>query len=218
MKFDFEQIKIDLERLQSAAKPLNVFGAKSHGFKLHSPVTESTVSNFEKKYGIRLPVDYRQFLIEVGNGGAGPYYGVFKLGEMDDNHKFAKWKENDGFVGKLTLPFPHTKAWNDLTGKPDDDYDDLEEYDQRWNEFERKYWNSENINGAIPVCHLGCALRQWLVITGKEAGHIWCDDRADLKGLYPLTARGKRRVTFYQWYRGWLDKALRKLDARKRSS
>jgi SMI1 / KNR4 family (SUKH-1) len=217
MTFDFESIKVDLERLRLAQKRPNVFGAESHEFKLNPPLSESAIIKFEKKYDIYLPQDYRRFLIEVGNGGAGPYYGFFKLGEMDDWRKeYRKWKENDGFMGDLSEPFPHTAPWNDLTGEPNYDEENEEEYELQMDAFEEKYWDPKNINGAIPICHLGCALRQWLVITGPEAGHVWCDDRADLKGLFPLTAPGKTRVTFYEWYRGWLDEAIQKLDARRR--
>jgi hypothetical protein len=216
MKRDFDQIRIDLERLQSVNTPLKVFGAETHGFKLNPPLPEATVSRFESKYDIRLPADYRRFLTELGNGGAGPYYGLFKLGEMDSNFGYARWKENDGFVGDLSKSFPLTKPWNDLTGEPAYDESNEEEYERQLDEFEGRYWSTENINGAIPVCHLGCASRQWLVITGAEAGNIWCDDRADLKGLYPLTAPGKERISFYEWYRVWLDDALLKLDTRKR--
>ncbi|HZS07059.1 MAG TPA: SMI1/KNR4 family protein [Blastocatellia bacterium] len=216
MKLDFESIKTDLERLRSAKKRPNVFGAESHGFQLNPPLPESAVIKFEKRHNILLPADYRRFLIELGNGGAGPYYGLFKLGEMDDSFDHARWKENDGFVGDLSEPFPHTAPWNDLTGEPECDEENEEEYDRQWNIFEKRYWNAANVDGAIPVCHLGCAYRQWLVITGPEAGNIWCDDRTDLKGLHPLSAKGKRRVTFYEWYRGWLDEAIQKLDIRKR--
>ena len=38
---------------------------------------------------------------------------------MDDGHDLRPWQENDGFVGQLAEPFPHTSAWNDLTGNPD---------------------------------------------------------------------------------------------------
>jgi hypothetical protein len=63
------------------------------------------------------------------------------------------------------------------------------------------------VNGAIPVCHIGCALRRWLVVTGPERGHIWCDDRADQRGLYPLRLHGADRVTFIDWYLDWLRDA-----------
>jgi hypothetical protein len=217
MKLDFEQIKVDLERLRSAKKPPKVFGAEEHGFNLNPPLSESEVSKFERKHCIYLPVAYRRFLIEVGNGGAGPYYGLFKLGEMDDGFGYKRWREKDGFVGVLSKPFPLTGAWNDLAGEPVYDESNEDDYERQVNEFEEKYWDTERISGAIPICHLGCAARQWLVVAGAEAGNIWCDERADLKGLYPLTAAGKRRVTFYGWYRGWLDDALLKLTAREKN-
>lgn len=217
MIVDFETIKTDLARLREAKKPPNIFGADSHGYKLNPPLSAAVITKFEKKYECLLPPDYKRFLIEVGNGGAGPYYGLFKLGEMDGlGQDYEKWKEHDGFIGDLSAPFPHTTAWNDLTGAPDENEDDEEEYDRQVELFERVYWREENVNGAIPICHLGCAYRQWLVITGPEAGNIWCDDRADGKGLSPLAASGKTRVTFYEWYRGWLDEAITRLDKRKR--
>jgi hypothetical protein len=187
-----------------------VFGADSHLYQLNPPLTERDVQAFEAQHHIVLPRDYRGFLIHVGDGGAGPYYGVFKLGEMDHGRNYGPWKEGDGFAGILSEPFPHTALWNDLSGKPDDNAGekDEEEWERRFNEFDQRYWEPSNVNGAIPICHLGCALRQWLVVTGPEVGHVWCDDRPDYKGLHPLQFGGQDRVTFIEWYRLWLDDAL----------
>lgn len=166
---------------------------------------------------MRLPADYRGFLIHVGNGGAGPAYGLFKLGEMDNGFGHKRWREEDGLVGTLAEPFPLRSAWNDRTGEPE--YDASRESDPQWedeyqrrlDEWEYVYWNSANVNGAIPICHLGCAYRQWLVITGPEAGNIWDDRRADLGGLKPLQQKGRDRVLFAQWYDDWLHAALQQL-------
>ncbi|MBW3596433.1 MAG: SMI1/KNR4 family protein [Planctomycetes bacterium] len=54
---------------------------------MNERLTESQAAAFEKKYAITMPEDYRQFLTQIGNGGAGPYYGMFKLREMDDGRK-----------------------------------------------------------------------------------------------------------------------------------
>jgi len=72
--------------------------------------------------------------------------------------------------------------------------------------FEERYYSA--VDGAIPICHLGCALRHWLVVCGPEAGHVWEDSRADDEGFSPLKKPGHDRVTFYLWYRTWLDEAL----------
>jgi len=71
-------IRDSLRRLARAMP--NVFGAGEHEFKLNPPRSEAEVTAFEAKHGIRLPGDYRQFIAEIGNGGAGPYYGVSQLG------------------------------------------------------------------------------------------------------------------------------------------
>src|SRR6266404_2538792 len=78
-----------------------------------------------------------------------------------------------------------------------------------------RYWNSENVNGAIPICHKGCAYRDWLVVSGPEAGHVWHDARADQAGLYPVAIATKKRGTFLDWYMHWLHGALAMLPNRR---
>ena len=82
-------IRESLRRL-ARLKP-KIFGAEGHGFKLNPPLKEFDVAAFEEKHHIRLPDDYRQFITEIGNDGAGPYFGVFPLGYMDDAFGVAPW-------------------------------------------------------------------------------------------------------------------------------
>ena len=84
MSATIESISADLDRCRSAKRLPKVFGAESHRFELNPAVRKSIVTNFESKYRIELPEDYRRFITELGNGGAGPYYGVFKFREMED--------------------------------------------------------------------------------------------------------------------------------------
>lgn len=206
----FDILIQDLERVRTSGSSFGVFGEDSHSYELNPTLSEPELTEFENDHGIRLPADYRQFLLRVGNGGAGPYYGLFRLGEMDDGFDFGPWGV---FVGQLSAPFPHTEAWNDLAGKPDDEAaTDEHEYDELIEAFEKRYFDTCHVQGAIPICHLGCALRQWLVITGPEAGNVWCDDRADYKGLHPLKTQGRERTTFFDWYRDWLNEVLSKVQ------
>lgn len=204
----FEILIQDLERVRASGASFGVFGEEAHGYELNPAFSEAEIQEFETEQGVRLPDEYRQFLLRVGNGGAGPYYGLFQLGEMDDGFEQGPW---DDFIGDLASPFPHLAAWNDLTGKPDDDAEMDSEYDARLEAFDQKYYDPRLVDGAIPICHLGCAQRHWLVITGPEAGNVWCDERADYKGLFPLQTRGKQRVRFFEWYRDWLDEVLAKV-------
>lgn len=72
------------------------------------------------------------------------------------------------------------------------------------------YWNPAIMDGAIPICHLGCALRQWLVIHGERRGFVWNDFRADYRGLSPVLGGAGEAVSFTDWYMGWLDDSLTK--------
>jgi hypothetical protein len=216
MEEEYAAIRDALGRLQSLPDDETNLAWRFHRFRTHPTLTEAEVQAFEVAHQITLPAEYRGFLTRVGNGGAGPYYGLFKLGEMDDNWGHKRWREDDGFVGVLTKPFPHIGPWNESGDRPQ--YDPVaaqkpgwqDEYDRRMEAWDNVYWRTENVNGAIPICHLGCALRQWLVVTGPETGNVWCDDRADTMGLHPLETPGNGRVTFLQWYRSWLDEAARR--------
>ena len=116
----------------------------------------------------------------------------------------------EGFVGTLCEPFLHQGEWNDLSGNPaengvevgtsnDDDIDE---------EFEKRYWSGSVMNGAMPICHAGCSLRIWLVVTGAQAGSLWYDKRADLGGIMPLTQDDGSPLMFEAWYQRWLDRCL----------
>ena len=78
------------------------------------------------------------------------------------------------FVGSLAKSFALTEPWNDLTGYPDNALaeSDQEQYERRMDAFEQRYWHPSVMNGAFPICHKGCALRIWLVVSGGEAGNL----------------------------------------------
>jgi hypothetical protein len=167
------------------------------------------------KVSFQFSEDYKYFITEVGNGGAGPYYGLFPFGEQDCGRGFCAW-EGGGLVGDLSQVFPHTTAWNlpesfwQLRPNPPAGIA-LEEEDrlnELWDkELQEHYWNLAIMNGAIPICHLGCALRQWLVIQGQQKGYVWGDDRVDNRGIYPLRDRSGQGMTLSRWYLAWLHEA-----------
>lgn len=172
-------------------------------FTLNAPVSHAAMTAFESDGRITLPESYRRFLMELGNGGCGPHYGLFKLGEMDDGFGHAAWP--DQLFGNLDRPFPHTQAWNDHGGDPDTGG---ENFDKNLSLFERKNQSKEHIPGAIPICHMGCALRLLLVVTGPERGNIWEDRRAEHSGLVPVITPSGERLTFLRWYMDWLLEVL----------
>ena len=53
-----------------------VFGAAAHRHEFNPPLSEEALTGIEGRYQITLLSDYRAFLREIGNGGAGPGYGL----------------------------------------------------------------------------------------------------------------------------------------------
>lgn len=94
--------------LMSVLDPLRWrFGASEHRYRLNPGISEQELASFEAEQQVALPADYRSFLLEVGNGGAGPHYGLLPLGRSLG-------------PGDLSRPFPLTEAYSPV---PDDNDD-----------------------------------------------------------------------------------------------
>jgi hypothetical protein len=199
--------------LKAADPHRKAFGANAHGYALSQRATAEEVQAFEAKHGIMLPEDFHAFLTEIGNGGAGPFYGLFPLGMFDGSGAgLEPWEKDDGTVGNLSEPFPHRQAWNLPEERFEHSDFDSDEEEQTWvAELDRETWNPALMNGAFPICHHGCAYRTYLVVTGPERGNLWFDGRASDQGIVPHSGPGGGRVTFAEWYDAWLDGRLDKV-------
>lgn len=191
-----------------------VFGSAMHNYQLNPPIPVSTIEEFEVRNGITLPDDYRLFITQIGNGGAGPYYGLFPFGELEEGRS---WEKKGDGVGDVSQPFAHVEAWNlPVTFwdqqphiPPDLSLEEEEKLWAAWDKIELdQYFNPMIMNGAIPICHLGWGLRQWLVVNGEQKGFIWDDFRGERGGICPLRDESGRPMTFSGWYMTWLDNAL----------
>jgi hypothetical protein len=89
---------------------------------------------------------------------------------------------------------------------------DQAKYEKQQEEFDRIYWEASLVNGAIPICHQGCALRIWLVVTGTQAGHLWEDRRSEYGGLRPIRLKDGSPAIFSGWYTEWLRACLGAAD------
>ena len=216
MSFERRTVLRLLKELDRRDTGRRVFGSGAHQYRLRAPLPRSVVEAFEKRCEILLPDEYKYFITEIGDGGAGPYYGLFPFGQHDDGWGLCAW-ESGGLVGDVSKTFPHQDAWNLADSfwrkrpdpPPDIPPEGEDELMGEWDkELEEKYWDPAIMNGAIPICHLGCAYRQWLVINGGQRGYVWCDERANDEGIYPLRDGSGRQMTFSDWYMAWLHKSL----------
>ena len=74
-----ERIKTKLADLRRLDPACTLFGARTHHNTLGPSLTASELENYERRLGLPLPAEYRDFVMEVGHGGAGPFHGVFQL-------------------------------------------------------------------------------------------------------------------------------------------
>jgi hypothetical protein len=213
----FEDIRTRLDRLRHADRRRKLFGASEHRYELGPPVSANALRAFEERHAIQLPEDYRAFLTHLGNGGAGPFYGLFPLGLFDGSGAgpLEPWDGMEGIVGDLPAPFPLREAWNltEARFEPPDAFASPEE-EERWYEaLDAECWRSDLVNGAFPICHHGCALRTYLIVSGPERGNVWFDRRAESGGIEPHDDTQGRHLDFLAWYGRWLDEGLRALGA-----
>jgi hypothetical protein len=95
MRSDFIQEASSIVEILSALDVRRVvFGASRHAYRFHPPLFQKRVEKFERDHKVSLPKPYRRFITELGNGGAGPYYGIMPLA-LKAPH--------------LLKPFPYTK-------------------------------------------------------------------------------------------------------------
>src|SRR5260221_8063999 len=76
---DIARVLDKLERLRDADQELSLYGAHQHRYRLGPPLADGDLRRFERQHRMSLPVEYRAFLLQAGNGGAGPYAGLFPL-------------------------------------------------------------------------------------------------------------------------------------------
>ena len=224
MRIDARAILSKLKRLRESDRGCELFGAAEHRYQLAGVASERTVRAFETRYGLTLPEDYRSFLLEVGNGGAGPCYGLLPFAS------FGTYK-----VGDLREQFPHTVAWNmpegwfkNLPDPWDGEGEQLptswpsieamldavgalpvnEDAARRRKELESWYFSSEHVNGALPICHEGCGYYDLLVVQGAAYGSVWIDGRASDQGLAPVLSESGEPLSFGTWYMNWLQDCI----------
>lgn len=203
-----------VESLARADRTRKVFGAwgkyggTGHRFRLADPLSEAEVAEAEAQWGVSLPADYRAFLLEVGAGGAGPFYGLTTLSRTD-----AGWLWSDPGGGtrheRLRLPCPdvedseRAQAEHESKEPIESDFEDEAAFDaayRAWLEEDEKL-SDWFLSGAVCLSHEGCGYFDWLVVSGPQRGQVWLDERAGDGRFSPLG-----RVGFADWYLRWVEK------------
>ena len=194
-----------IKQLRSMDAALELFGARTHRYEFNPPLRPEQVAAFEASQALRLPEDYRDFILNVGNGGAGPCYGIYPLQlEGSIHHGMVNRNPID-----LSVPFRHGGPW-DAEWLDQIDWDAGERPDDSRME---EYLDTRHIAGTLCMCHHGCGDFWLLVVKGNERGHVWMDGRGNFSGIFPESGTHGERLTFSQWYLDWLDSCLKEVGA-----
>lgn len=195
-----ERIKNKLITAKNTDNQLKVFGASNHKYFLGKTVSEFQILEFEKDYDLKLPECYRSFLLHVGNGGishsnsgAGPFYGIYSLGEnigelIYENTK-QYLKEDCKLYPKMTNEF-----WYELTKNiEENDAISDEDFDM---ELGKIY------SGILPLGTQGCTYYHALILNGEFKGRVINVDCERHKPKFTF------ELNFLDWYERWLDEVI----------
>ena len=214
LKFSKESISFYLKELDSKDTSRSVFYSKGHDYKLQMPIDKKKIFDFESVTNIILPLDYRYFITEIGNGGAGPNYGLYPFQLDNFGVEPIDWKRSSE-VKALAKSFPHRDSWNSFEQQPEPtpgmSWFEQEALNRKWEErLHKTYFNRNLIDGTIAISDLGCGMGQLLVVTGERKGTVWVDERMDGEGIVALKDKNREPLTFSNWYLEWLEDNLKK--------
>lgn len=183
----------ELRELLNKAKEMDAnfkqFGADAHKYQWNPPASLEEVEDFEQKIGVRLPEEYRSFLLLAGNGGAGPYYGLFSL------QKVLYWLESDIDPKKEAVLYPGIEI-------PQEEYEEEYECDQILDEEEqendREPETESWLQGCIPIGSQGDSYFMYLLVSGPNRGRVVYVESEMTYVFFP------REQGFLAWYKRWL--------------
>lgn len=140
--FPIDELKKQLEEAKREDQELKQFGAKTHKYSVNPTIALETIEQFENKIGVSLPEEYRDFLLYVGNGGAGPFYGMFCLEQVEH---WLQWELEPDRPPLLC---------------PEQSNESLDQEEDNWR------------RGCIPIGSQGDTYFTGLMLTGENRGHI----------------------------------------------
>jgi hypothetical protein len=170
--------KLSLAR-EADEKNFQVLGSDRHQYKVNKPITKKEIDKFQQANKIQLPEEFYLFLTEIGNGGAGPYYGIYKL-PMDRS------------LFHLSQP---CKLKTDMT---DEEWGTLIYEDDEDADVEETIFT-----GMLSIGTQGCSYETMLVLNGPYRGRVVYVNFELGKPFFTYESH------FLNWYERWLDEVIK---------
>lgn len=203
---DINYIKSAVQRLAFEDMTYQQFASWSHAHVFKPVLAEAELEAWEDTMQIKLPTDFRQYLTLLGNGGAGPAYGIapFKLSLEQELQKPCPYSDDQAELFNSLA-----QDWFDMSNLYEDELYELyyqkhpheprlsfEEWNKKldgeiYEEMDKKLF----CTGQVWIANQGCSLDIYLILNGSETGKCHCTN-VDYDYSYPCT--GKQRREFEQ--------------------
>jgi hypothetical protein len=194
------RISVKLHALRAADSALHVTGAFDHRYELRPALEEAAVCDWERQAGVSLPSEYRLFLLTLGDGPAGPGFGLPCLHAVPPEPS-------------LAASFPLAEPF---LGPGAEDWDAYRASLLRWEDIPHD-------QGILWLTDYGCDIRGGLIVQGPHRGEIWVREGDTplfcpfLSQLHHAGYEGPtepcRPLTFLEWYEDWLDGGFDEIGA-----
>jgi len=176
-----------------------MFGASCHRYRLNPPIQASFVRRVEERYHFTLPEDYFRFITEVGDGGAGPDYGIYPFADFlkkgVDAHAERYWEE---YRNSLAVPFvPRNMMADEVEEYAIASRETFDRNPDRYYIYEKpEPYDLCDTDGFYILGTRGCQWDFGMVISGDRRGQVFDMDN---EGAYCLVSE-----SFEEFYRNWL--------------
>lgn len=160
-QLSFPQRLAALNALASREDPQCViFGANHHRYRFQPVATAQEIAQAQATLGVSFPDSYIQYLTKLGNGGAGPDYGIYSLDEMQHHSQYLL---HQPLLGTPMLhPDMALTEWHEIA----EGLDALDE-DAKIDAFFGKL-----MQGTIVLGTQGCSVDTLLMCSGENAGEV----------------------------------------------
>lgn len=150
---------------------------------------------FENRFDVKLPQDFRWFVLNIGNGiVTNTAHRPYLLESIDfASYRYFDDEYNPGIEFSLSskVVFGSREHYEDNSNYPYEVY-----FDDDDTIFMSKY-----LNGMVTIAAYGCGTTSNLIVKGKEYGNVWMDDFASNNEIFPEydSTKNLPRLTFTQW-------------------
>jgi hypothetical protein len=144
----WEDVLAKIARLLVLDPQHQVFGSEHHYYALAFEVPEEEIIAVERRLGVELPAELREFYLDFGNGIVGPHYGLRPIEEI------GSYRASEPYTDAATF---RAQALKEGRASGSDEYFTVERSD---------------LTGLIAIIDEGCGHETCIVATGPRVGQI----------------------------------------------